>query len=283
MRIIKSIGFVALVLILLVAFASVSNHTTAFWQLLREEESPYLFFSEDFSEVAWTESEYGTTGTSEYISQSDVRVIPWGAAFSTEGEYLTLYLDEAQSEKYPCVKIPFDTLNASENFAFDKLSYFVVKFDLWTETTAPRMVYMRNFIFDEYGNKTFASSDYCNLSYASSRYKNSRTEYSTYTFANQQISMATSRANRDTICAVVTVDPNDISKSMITYYLNGIENELSYSDWITSESEYISHFEFSIAKPYGACSLSIDNFKVYAFGKDFEGDMKNVLREVNYR
>ena len=283
MKVVKSIGLVILVILLLVAMLCATNHTAAFWRLIKEESSPYLRYCEDFSDLIWTESAYGSSGASKYTSQTDVVVIPFGGTFSTEGNFLTVYLDERQINYYPVVQIPFDRVNAKENFVFSKMSYFVVTFDLWTESIAPRMVYMRNRVYNSYDEKSIATLDKCNLAYEKGFYKNSRDVYSTYTFTDKTISMSNSRYDRDKICAIVSVDNADISKSTITYYLNGIENELSYTDWITDDSDYISHFELSLSKPNKSCSISFDNFKVYIFDKGYIGDIKDVLKEVNYR
>ena len=283
MKILKSIGTILVVILLLFAVVVMGNHSVAFWKLISDSESEYSYFYEDFSNISFTESEYLDSGKTEYRSESDVRIIPWGGTFTTDGGYLTLNLDENQIDKYPCVKIPYDRLNAKENFALDRLSYFVVTYELWTESNAPRMLYMRNFVYNNEELQSITTLDHCNLAYVGGVYKNSRDDYTKFTFADKYLSVSNSRSNRDKICCVVTVNNEDVSKSTVTYYLNGVENELSYSNWINSDSTYISHFELSVAKPNKACSISFDNFAVYAFGKEFDGDITDVLKEVKYK
>ena len=283
MKCLKGVFCILIAIMLLVTMVGFGNHSLGFWKLLKDDKPSYLYMHEDFSKLTWTESEYNNSGTSQFISDSDVRVIPFGADFNVDNGYLTLNVDEGQIDKYPCIKIPYDRLNARENFALNKITYFVVTFDLWSEKGAPRMVYMRNFVYDNKNYQSISTIDHCNLSYVGGFYRNSRDVYSTWTFDYKYISMATSQLQKDRICSVVAVNHDDISKSTVTYYVNGIENELSYTDWITNDSTYISHFEFSIAKPNAERSISIDNFSVYAFGLDFDGDINDVLKEVNFR
>lgn len=278
MKVIKSIGLILLVLLLLVSIVSASNHSASFWRFVKRETSPYLYMYEDFSEITWSKCT-AYDGTDAYMSQSDVIVIPRGGSFSTDGESLTVYNGEALG-KILQIKIPYDNLNAKENFDLDKLSYFVVTYELCTDTLAPQYLLMRPYVFNEYNSKTFVGSDFASLSY-SDKYTFDSCQSSTFTFADK-IAMATSTSNRDRICCVLAVDPVDVSKSTVSYYVNGAENELTYTDWITEESEYISQFELTFKSSYSS-SISIDNFSVYVFDREFKGDIKDVLKEVNYK
>ena len=278
MKVLKSIGLVLLVLLLLVSIVSASNHTVAFWRLINKDTSPYLCFYEDFSDLTWTESPYFSTGTSQYISNSGVRVIPYGGRFSTDRNFLTLYLDDDQSGT-PSIHIPYNGLRTSV-VSLDKLTYFVVTFELWTESVAPEMFNMRNCIVD--GDYVSASrfNDFASLHYRNN-YKNN-VDYSNFTFADRTITLANSSSKRDRICCVVEINPDVVEHSSLRYYVNGIENEIFYSRFIESTASYISTFEIAIRSSY-ASSLSIDNFSVYAFDREFDGNIKDVLKEVNYK
>lgn len=284
MKVLKSIGLILLVLLLLVSIVSASNHTVAFWRLIKGEEiSPYLYMYEDFSDLTWTEGKYLSSSYKEYISQSDVRVIPFEGSFSTEGDYLTLNV-EANSGGFPSIKVPFDNLKAKENFALDNLSYFVITYDIWSNTTPPANLSMRNLVYDEYGSKP---SNYDNFSLKFNEKYYGTSALSKLTFSDNPIYMSRSSSDRDKICCLLAVNSNDISKSTVSYFVNGVNNELSYSNCFTGDSynldlEYISHYEFSLSSAID-CSISIDNFSVYAFDRSFKGDIKDVFKEVNYK
>ena len=281
MKVLKSIGLVLLVLLLLVSIVSASNHTVAFWQLINKDTSPYLCFYEDFSDLTWTESPYSNTGTSQYISNSGVRVIPYGGRFSTDRNFLTLYLDDNQSG-FPSIHIPYNGLRTSI-VSLDKITYFVVTFELWTETIAPKYFNVRNCIVDSDYVSASKFNDFASLSY-SNNYKNNvdYSNYSNFTFVDRMITLANSSSKRDRICCVVEINPDVVEDSIFRYYVNGIENEISYSHCIESTASFISTFEIATSSSY-ASSLSIDNFSVYAFDRDFNGDIKDVLKEVNYK
>lgn len=278
MKVLKSIGLILLVLLLLVSIVSASNHTVAFWRLIKgNETSPYLYMYEDFSNVTWTVGDYLSSTKKEYISESDVRVMPFEGSFSTEGEYLTLFV-KADSSGYPFIKVPFDKLKAQENFVINKLSYFVVTYDIWSETVPPYNLLMRNVVNDKDGENI---TDYNVLSLKHQKKYRALDSGSILTYFGNDISMS-SRSDGDKICCVLAVNFDDVSKSTVSYYVNGIENELSYSFAFASDSEYISYYDFSFSSAYD-CSVSIDNFSVYAFDREFKGDIKDVLKEVNYK
>lgn len=278
MKVIKSIGLVLLVLLLLVSVVSASNHTVAFWRLIKEKPSPYLYMYEDFSDLTWRKV-VGIDGLVSYYSQSNIRVIPQEGSFSTDNGYLTVYDDEG-FDKIIQIKIPYENVNSKENLDLDKLSYIVVTYELWTDTVIPERVIMRPYVRDSNDHKAYVGSDWCSL-YNKGLYMPNSSTYSTFTFADK-ITLATSSSSRDRICCVVAVDPEDVSKTTVSYYVNGIGNELTYEEWITSEAEYLHHYEVAFKSPYSS-SISIDNFSLYAFDRSFKGDIKDVLKEVNYK
>ena len=283
MKTLKSLFCIIIVITLLVAMVGFGNHSLAFWKLIKKDYvSPYLYMYEDFSDISWTVSPYYNTGTDQDTDDSGIVVIPHGGTVSSDNEYLTVSLDEMQSNSYPAVRIPFDKINAKENFDFKKLSYFVVTFDVWSQTVSPKLD-LFCYLMDAAGDRVYPSNGACALRYDNRYVVGAASVASENTLEKTELIMSSKVSKPDTICCVLAIDPTDISLSSIAYFVNDKNNKLVYSQYLNYNCEYVSHFEISMIKPKSSCSLSIDNFCVYAFDRDFNGSIDDVLKEVNFR
>ena len=83
------------------------------------------------------------------------------------------------------------------------------------------------------------------------------------------------------IVALIAID-EDIEKSDLYYFIDNTEQVVVHEDFLKSDSSYVGAFEVLFLDPLDNQTHIYDDFKIYTFPSDYEGNISNALKEINF-
>ena len=241
-----------------------------------DDASVYLVWSENFENFVFEESK-DVDGRSKYTNDNyfafyadAVDKQPFSLLDNGNGNSLNVVISPSNNVTYkPRLNVAFDFTRQFniKKLSFSKSKYIVMSFDVTfnnIDLVTNNDMYFRYGIFDE--NNMQASVITSSLKYCNGKFAD-------------KYELPENKEVR--IVSIIDVSKN-IEESDLYFYINDIDQVLVFEDFLKTNSSYVGYFEIFFDRFEKHEMISLDNFKLYTFGKGFNGSLSDALIEINF-